>query len=172
MAQLFLSKQQIARLVLDTRHKLPDFKFDHIKGTEAELLLRTAESCGFEVKEDQLPAIEVPAIEKNVNAVVICRGNYTIEKKYSFETEGTSFPAKIHVIDQSLADYRLRKITKKVIEDNTVILFPGCDEEYLYEVLMDSAENELYSTLKERNINAPIYHVDFNQEGGFDVIQA
>ncbi|MFN4212503.1 MAG: hypothetical protein ACK4FL_00890 [Microgenomates group bacterium] len=108
-------------------------------------------------------------------AILIVKGNYGIYPHYTVfdrsSQNGNLQPVEVQVFvyQQTLANQRRRLLAKKLIEKKAVTLYPGCDEEYLYEVLSDEAENHLFETLKRLAKNLPIFEVKFKNDGEFEV---
>ncbi|MCX7880979.1 MAG: hypothetical protein N2482_00480 [Patescibacteria group bacterium] len=78
-------------------------------------------------------------------------------------------PVSVFVFHQSLVDKQHRKLCQYLIKEKAVRLYPGCDEEYLYQVLSTESENFLFEGLKENYQGLPIFKVKFNEKGEFEV---
>lgn len=92
---------------------------------------------------------------------------------YSFinilEEEEKEVPVSVLVFHQSLVDQRHKELVEQLIKDKGVELYPGCDEEYLYEVLSIEMENFLFEGLKEKYQGLPIFKIEFDEQGVFKV---
>ena len=60
-------------------------------------------------------------------AVLIVRGNYGVLPKYVLEDESKRILVEVFVYQATLSDSRHRVLSKKLLENKAVELFPGCD---------------------------------------------
>lgn len=97
------------------------------------------------------------------------KGPYSIYPRFFVETEGGRTAVEAFCFHSGLVDERHRFLAKKLLEEKAVKLFPGCDEEYLYEVLSDTTENHLFETLKRLAPELPIFSVVFKEDGSFAI---
>ena len=104
-------------------------------------------------------------------AVLIVRGNYGVLPKYVLEDESKRILVEVFVYQATLSDSRHRVLSKKLLENKAVELFPGCDEEYLYEVMIEMAENHLFETANRLAKGLPIFTVEFQSDGTFSIEQ-
>lgn len=107
--------------------------------------------------------------EHQEGAILIVKGNFGIYPRFLMKTEEGVREVEVFVFQQSLVDQRHRILSKKLLEKKAVKLFPGCDEEYLYEVLSEEAEVHLFETAKRLAVGLPIFAVDFKDDGSFVV---
>ncbi len=105
--------------------------------------------------------------EHREGAVVQVKGNYSVYPRSMLKTEEGSVETEIFIYHASLVDERHRLMAKKLLDNNAVKLFPGCDAEYLYQVLSDEGEKHLFEILKRLATGLPIYSVEFDEDGGF-----
>ncbi len=157
---------------------------------------KTASGCGhfqqinlnpkaYSLKKDQLNAIQkkiddfkrkkTPEIvlegEHLEGAVLIVSGNFGVFPRFKFKTERAVEEVEVFVYHQTLVDARHKALAKKLFDDNAVELVQGCDAEYLYEVLSETAENHMMETVKRLAKDLPIYQVNFKNDGSFDILE-
>ena len=100
-------------------------------------------------------------------AVLIVRGSWGILPRYKLQFEGGANEVQTFVYHQSLVDERHRVLASTLLRQKAVKLDEGCDEEYLYQVLSEIAENHLMETARRLAKGLPIYEVKFDEDGGF-----
>jgi len=168
---MFLDKTHISELVLANRFKLSNFTFDKLTVKEKEIVFSASSNFGFEIKEKDafFQVDSVIESQKKYQVVVLINGNYGIKSKYLLQTDEGVNAIEVLSYNQDLIKFRIREIAKKLIDKNLVKLYPGCDEEYLYEVLLESSDNLFFERLKKIAKDAPIYQVSFEVDGGFEV---
>jgi len=104
-------------------------------------------------------------------AILIIKGNWGIMPQYNLETDQGKKLAQVFVYQQTLTDDKHRKLAENLVKNKAVKFQLGEDEEYLYQVLSDVAESHLMETAKRLAPDLPIYQVDFDSDGSFDIIQ-
>lgn len=102
-------------------------------------------------------------------AVIIVKGDYGLYPQYLVETDEGRANVAIFVYQQSLVDERHRVLVSTLLKNNAVKLCPGCDEDYLYQVMSEMVENHLMETAKRLASGLPIYQVEFDNEGNFEI---
>ncbi len=100
-------------------------------------------------------------------AVLIVSGPYGILPQYKLATSKRDVLTQAFVFHKSLVDERHRALAKALIESKAVILFEGCDEEYLYEVLSSTTEDYLMDMVKGTAKGLSIFEVVFDETGDF-----
>ncbi len=180
MDRIILSKNQISELVFANRYPIDEkTKFLNLTFPDDEaqidLILETANVYGFSADRKKCLEVFVETIggqkdfvkraklykKDQFSAVVQIRGNYGIlPRKSKYE---------VFIFHETLASERHRVLAKKLIEQTAVTLFPGCDEEYLYEALSDMTDSYLYETVARLGKGLPIYYVEFDTEGLFTI---
>ena len=103
-------------------------------------------------------------------AILIVKGNFGVYPRFVIETEEGKKEVSIFVYHQTLVDERHRLLVKRLIDNKAIKLFDGLDQEYLYEVLSQEAENHLLETVKRLAKDLPVYDVVFKDNGSFKVI--
>lgn len=167
-----LTKEPVSDLVFDGKYPLSPSEFTDPSDEEVEVVYEAAETYGFSVNGEKLKSVSKLKLKKNhYSAVVFCFGNYNIKDRYEVEGSQGKNIINILVIQKSLQDFRLKEISRKLIKDEIVELFPGCDEEYLYEVLTETAENILFEKIKEADPKLPVYNVNFSENGEFKILE-
>ncbi len=104
-------------------------------------------------------------------AILVVKGGWGIMPQYALETDQGNKLVQVFVYQQTLTDEKHRELAKRLVKDKAVKFKLGEDEEYLYQVLSDTAENHLMETAKRLAPDVPIFKVDFDSGGSFDIIQ-
>ncbi len=102
-------------------------------------------------------------------AVVFIKGNFGIYPRYILELSRGKIETEIFVYHQTLVDERHRALAAALLANRAVKLYPGCDEDYLYQALSEMVENHLMETAKRLAKGLPIYSVKFDNEGSFEM---
>jgi len=103
-------------------------------------------------------------------AVVYIKGNYGIYPQYTLKMEGErEINTQIFEYHQSLVDERHQVLCNTWLRDKAVKLPDGCDENYLYQVLSETADAQTLETVKRLAKGLPIYQVNFDDGGMFEV---
>ena len=103
-------------------------------------------------------------------AVLQIKGNYSLYPAGCLvETNAGKTTVQVFVYHSDLTNQRHRKFALTLIEKKAVKLFPGCDEEYLYEALSEVSESHLFETLKRLASGLPIFQVSFDSDGSFTI---
>lgn len=117
--------------------------------------------------------LEISSIKKTNNlsrsAVLMIRGDFSVYSEYDLEIEEKKQRVSVFVYHQILVDQKHRLLAKKLIENKAVKLYPGCDDEYLYQVISEEGENHLFEILKKIGKGLPIFEVKFDKEGKFEI---
>lgn len=93
------------------------------------------------------------------SAVIILKGSCGIYPQYEIKLEGGQVKVQIYIYHQTFINLRRKIFAKELVAKQAVTLFEGCDEEYLYQVLSDTAENHLFETLKKEAAGLPLFQV-------------
>lgn len=176
MQKITLSKQQIEELVWNDKYKI-DNREKASNLDEFSVIISASENFGFDVDKEKTKAIlkkELSYEGSNEDtffngAILQIRGNYSVKPTFSISTDDGDLNGNLFVFHETIANQIHRKISDKLIKNKAVKLFPGTDEEYLYEVLSESTEEQLYETLKKLALDLPIYLVEFKDDGSFKV---
>lgn len=107
--------------------------------------------------------------EHEEGAVLMIEGNYGIMPQYMVETDAGQKKAEVFIFHRTLTDQRRRLFANKLVENNAVKLYNGCDAEYLYEVLSNMTDEHLFETSTKLAKGLPIYGIIFDENGGFKV---
>lgn len=102
-------------------------------------------------------------------AILIVKGNYGIYPRFSFVTDDGVVTGNVYIYHQTLINERHKLFAHMLVEQNAVTLYEGCDEEYLYEVLSETADNHLFNSLQHFAANLPLFTVSFKSDGTFIV---
>lgn len=117
--------------------------------------------------------IEKPVVlkgEHQEGAILLVKGEFGIYPRYTLSSPSDKqVEVEVFVYHQSLVNKRHKLLAEKLVEKGAVKLYPGCDEEYLYQVLSDEGENHLFETSKRLAKGLPLFQVKFKEDGGFEV---
>lgn len=102
-------------------------------------------------------------------AVLQIQGPYSIYPRFLQQLDQGKAQIQAFTFNSTLVDERHRAIAKKLIEEKALKLFPGSDEEYLFEALSEVTENHLFETLKRLASGLPIFGVSFDAVGSFEI---
>lgn len=176
MEKIILTKEQVIDLVFHNKYKI-DEKEKLTNINELPVIVSAGENYGFEIDQEKTVKIVKKIVGRtkvNQNeffsgAILQVRGNYSIPSMFSFTMMEENLQGKLFIFHATIADKTHRIIAKKLIEEEAVKLFPGTDEEYLYEILSEATEDYLFETLKKLVKGLPIFLVDFKEDGSFKV---
>lgn len=104
-------------------------------------------------------------------ASLIIKGKWAVMTGYDLETDQGKKLAQVFIFNQTLTDEKHRELAKKLIGDKAVKFKLGEDEEYLYQAVSEMTENHLMETVKRLAPDLPIYQIEFDENGSFDIIQ-
>jgi len=107
--------------------------------------------------------------EHNEGAVLIVKGNFGIYPKFIIETDEGKKAVSVFIYQRTLVDKRHQVLTRQLIKNRAVNLFDGFDEEYLYEILSEEAENHLLETVNRLSSDLPLFDVVFDNSGRFSL---
>jgi hypothetical protein len=93
------------------------------------------------------------------NACLIVQGNKGVLPQYLFENYSQNFAASVLIYHKSLINERRKAFIHSLYYHKAVKLPSNLDEEYLYEILSDVAEDHFYSYISQLDFNLPIYSV-------------
>lgn len=102
-------------------------------------------------------------------AVLQLRGDFSLYPRYSIQANEGKSEIQVFIYQADLVNPRHRVWAQQLEKSKAVKLFPGCDGEYLYQVLSEVTENHLFETLRRLAKGLPIFQVDFNADGSFKV---
>lgn len=102
-------------------------------------------------------------------AVVLVKGNWGVlpQGKILMGTQNSA--VQVFMFHQTLVNERHKVLAKKLIENKAITLLPGCDSDYLYEVMSTIADEHLMETARRLAKGLPIYEVAFDKNGGFEI---
>lgn len=131
------------------------------------------EETHMEVLKKQLAAVKARGVEEKVlsmdsveGAILLVKGEMGIYPQYEYESEldGRDIKTQVYVYQKTLVNRRRKIFVDQLIAENAVKMFEGCDDEYLYQVLSNEAENHLFEFLKKRADGLPIYAVEIDDK--------
>ncbi|MDH7475939.1 MAG: hypothetical protein QHH09_00505 [Microgenomates group bacterium] len=102
-------------------------------------------------------------------AVLIVSGPYSLYPRYNLDSQEGKIEVQVFVYHQSLAQERYKKLAEELVKQKAVKLYKSLNGEYLYQVLSEMAENHLMETSRRLAKGLPIYQVNFEADGGFEI---
>lgn len=105
----------------------------------------------------------------NEGAILIVKGKFGIYPRFVIEFDTDKKETSVFIYQQTLVDHRHRALAKQLVDDQAVKLFPGLDEEYLYEILSEEVENHLLETVNRLAFDLPLFEVVFDNDGYFNL---
>lgn len=167
---LTLSKREIQEIVLNSRARITENI--SIGGEQKIIVQKAAEEYGFKINDKEsaeIFTVDFPGkgeIEYG-GAVIQIEGNYSIPAVHKVEMIEGSVKIHLYIYQQTLTNRKNRELSRKLVEKKVVMLFPGTDEEWLYEALSETSDEYFYETVKEKAKGLPIYTVKFKEDGSF-----
>lgn len=102
-------------------------------------------------------------------AVLLITGAQTVNPSVSLSISGRTYRLNLLVYHITKELEFIRSLAHTLIAENQVDLFPGLDEEYLYEVFSDVADTIRMEEARKVAPGLPMYEVKFEKKGGFSV---
>lgn len=174
MKTIILSKEQIRSFV--AANYKPIGGEVKLTGENRTILFKTAHAYGFEVDEKKTEeifgSVDRPVIkeqEQRYGAVLQVYGNCSLPSSVLVESDSGKEHVEMYVFHSSLFNKQNRYLAKELMKNDAVKLFPGCDEEYLYEVLSETTDEHFFETVKRLAAGIPIYEVTFKENGEFTI---
>lgn len=99
-------------------------------------------------------------------AFIIVRGSYGLYTQY--HTNGVNV-SQVFVFHDSLVNSRHRVLAKNLIQEKAIKTLTEEDQDYLFTILSETTDNHLFEIAKRLAKDLPIYAVNFDQEGNFDL---
>jgi len=173
-----LSKTQLHEVIRNNSFKIVNEDLP-ANLDELSLLVRTAEEYGFEIYTEKALSVireifksgkgAVDPGKKYDGALLQIKGGYSVKPEFSMKTAEGFVKGELFVFQETVANKKHRILAKKLIAEKSLKLFPGCDDEYLYEALAEVTETFIYESLKKSSPGLPIFHVHFDDDGTFTV---
>lgn len=102
-------------------------------------------------------------------AILLVKGNWAVYPRFELGTDLGKKLVEVFVYHQSLTDEKHRELAKKLLENEAVKFKLGEDKEYLYQIMSEVAENHLMETAKRLAPDLPVYSVNFEEDGSFEI---
>jgi len=148
---------------------------------EKEVISRCCEDCGFEVKDEKSfwqaesasriknPDSGQARVTKKTeyNLVFVVHGPYTVSSSAIFHTQSGQFKIQALIFHESYAKKRYEQIAKLLVKNESVVMPPGSDEEYLTEMLRDAEEVIRWEKAAALAPGASIWDIKFDERGHF-----
>lgn len=174
--KILLSKEQVEELLWENKYKI-DGKEKLTNLDELSVIILAGENFGFDVDKEKTAKITKEVVGKtNVSkheafsgAILQIRGNYSVSSAFSVSSNRGEIQGKLFIFHETITNRNHRVISKKLIGEKAVKLYPGTDEEYLYEVLSETTENYVIETVKRLASGLPLYLVKFADSGSFTI---
>lgn len=155
-----------------------NFNFDFESSLHLQQILLDPQSYNLEKEQtDKLfKLLKIPInkpSDRNIiqteGALLQIEGDYGVLPNFFLKTQAGETRVSAFVFHESLANKRHKVWAEKLVEGGGVKLYPGCDAEYLYEVLSDMTDDHLFETLRRVGKELPIYLVKFDNNGAFSI---
>lgn len=137
------------------------YQLTEVQIKQIDQILETAKKNG--AKETILKG---PHLE---GAVLLVKGDYGIKPQCYLEEEKIKRLTQVFIYQQTLVNSRHKVWAKELMQSKVVKLYDNTDEEYLYEVLSEQSELHLFETVERLGKDLPLFHVQFDERGGFSL---
>lgn len=97
-------------------------------------------------------------------AVVVVKGEQGVYPIAEIVKAGQTITAGFFVYQKTLVDNRRQQLAKDLIRKKAVVLYPGCDWQYLYQVMTDEADYHLWTTLVNLAKELPVFEVEVKEQ--------
>jgi hypothetical protein len=114
------------------------------------------------IKDKQKNNVEI-TLDHKEGAIIMINGEYGVYPQCELFTENGRINTQVYVYHQTYANRRHQQLAKKLIETKSVVLYPGCDEEMLYDALIDTSENVFFEMTKLIAPELPLYSVEVDE---------
>lgn len=131
---------------------------------DVEFILQKASSA----KEKDAQEVVLQG-EHEEGGVVTVRGPYGLYNQYPNDAGEGAATTQIFVFHDSLVNSRHRVLAEKLIAKKAVKKLAADDQDYLYSVLSETTENHLFEIAKRLAKSLPLYVVNFDLDGTFDL---
>ncbi len=158
---------QIEKLIADNSFKLEETIFDELSLEERNIIFECSRNFGFDIKKEDKFFLESFKSHwpNEPKAIVYIKGKYIVSSSLLLENEKID----LIIVHSEVQKERYRAIVAQLIKKKLVTLYADCDSEWLYEVLIDTADVYLMEKLKKMDKRIPIYSVVFEDNGNFKV---
>lgn len=109
--------------------------------------------------------------EHLIGAILQIKGKYNIYPCYVLGDSVVKQRVEFLLFHQTLVYERHRILSKKLIENKAIKLYDGCDEEYLFEIMSETADSHFEQTIKKLAKGVMIYKIKFEADGNFEVTE-
>ncbi|CAN5163376.1 hypothetical protein BH09PAT2_BH09PAT2_10740 [soil metagenome] len=116
---------------------------------------------GFEAKNKHTHSHE--------HALLILESSQGLYPQYTFETYQGTTESRVLIFHKTLVDLRHKVLAKMLVEKQIVTLYEDLDEDYLYEVLSETAELHLFETTNFIDPKLPIYTAKIDKEQNISI---
>lgn len=99
-------------------------------------------------------------------AVLTVRGPYGLYTQY--QNNGVNV-SQVFVFHDSLVSSRHRVLAKNLIQEKVIKTLTQEDQDYLFTILSETTEDHLFEIAKRLAKDLPLYAVNFDQDGNFDL---
>ncbi len=104
------------------------------------------------------------------SAVLVITGSHSVQTQCRMQTEGGVKNVQVFVFHSSLVNERHKALVEKLIKNRAVEIIEGCDADYLYTVLSEITDIHLFETMKHLAKGLPIYGINFQDDGDFEMV--
>jgi hypothetical protein len=103
--------------------------------------------------------------------IFLVKGLNGLKSAMNVTTDTGTLHIFVYVFHQTQLNNLNRLLAQKCIESSAISLFDGQDEEYLYEVVSDTADEFFYESIRYFCKGLPLYLLQYKDEGGFETTE-
>ncbi|PIY68938.1 hypothetical protein COY90_03245 [Candidatus Roizmanbacteria bacterium CG_4_10_14_0_8_um_filter_39_9] len=135
---------------------------------DLRILFACSKNYGFEIDASLIQPDNVTG-RMHQGAVLIIHGPYTIVDDFQVTASKGNVVVHMQIQQDTLFKERIKWLSSHLIEKKLVSLFPGCDSEYLYEILIATGDLIFEEDIFHYSKGLPMYEVWFGENGEFEV---
>lgn len=105
------------------------------------------------------------------SALIIVEGEQGVFPHYMFESSDGKEDVYVLIYHKTRVDGRRKQYIEKLLSGGSVNLYEGLGEDYLYEILSETADEHLFETVKNIDLMLPIFTANIPEEGSIKVEQ-
>lgn len=103
--------------------------------------------------------------------IFLVKGLNGLKSAMNVSTDTGTLHVFVYVYHQTQLNNLNRLLAKQCLENGAISLFNGQDEEYLYEVVSDTADEFFYESIRYFCKGLPLYLLQYKDEGGFETTE-
>lgn len=103
--------------------------------------------------------------------IFLVKGSSNIKPTMSITTDTGKLHVFVYIFHQTQLNTLNRLLAKQCLENGAISLFDGQDEEYLYEVVSDTADEFFYESIRYFCKGLPLFLLQYKDEGSFETTE-